>query len=141
MSQRVSVSPDGETFQLPGPEDYQKEFERFRERVRQEREKGREIVVVMGIGFVGTVMAAIVADTTDADENPTKFVIGMQRPSVRSFWKIPLLNRGESPVKAEDPEVDPMIRRYFQLGCEVKGLGRGHIQRIKESVRKASGSA
>jgi hypothetical protein len=21
------------------------------------------------------------------------------------------------------------------LGCEVKGLGRGHIQRIKESVR------
>jgi nucleotide sugar dehydrogenase len=35
----------------------------------------------------------------------------MQRPSVRSFWKIPLLNRGISPVKAEDPEVDPMIHR------------------------------
>jgi UDP-N-acetyl-D-glucosamine dehydrogenase len=30
---------------------------------------------------------------------------------------------------------DAMIRRYFELGCEVKGLGRGHIQRIKESVR------
>jgi UDP-N-acetyl-D-mannosaminuronate dehydrogenase len=35
----------------------------------------------------------------------------MQRPSTRSFWKIQLLNRGISPVKAEDPEVDPMIRR------------------------------
>ena len=35
----------------------------------------------------------------------------MQRPSARSFWKIPLLNRGISPVKAEDPEVDPMIER------------------------------
>ncbi len=35
----------------------------------------------------------------------------MQRPSARSFWKIPLLNRGVSPVKAEDPEVDPMIAR------------------------------
>ena len=34
-----------------------------------------------------------------------------RRPSSRSFWKIPLLNRGESPVKAEDPEVDPMIAR------------------------------
>ena len=56
-------------------------------------------------------MAAIVADTTDKDGNPTKFVIGMQRPSVRSFWKIPLLNKGISPVKAEDPEVDPMIKR------------------------------
>jgi len=28
------------------------------------------------------------------------------------------------------------IRKYFELGCEVKGLGRGHIQRIKEEVRK-----
>ena len=26
---------------------------------------------------------------------------------------------------------DEKIRRYFELGCEVKGLGRGHIQRIK----------
>jgi UDP-N-acetyl-D-glucosamine dehydrogenase len=31
---------------------------------------------------------------------------------------------------------DDRIRRYFELGCEVKGMGRGHIQRIKESVRK-----
>ena len=30
---------------------------------------------------------------------------------------------------------DEKIRRYFELGCEVKALGRGHIQRIKESVR------
>jgi nucleotide sugar dehydrogenase len=30
---------------------------------------------------------------------------------------------------------DDKIRRYFGLGCEVKGLGRGHIQRIKEEVR------
>jgi nucleotide sugar dehydrogenase len=31
---------------------------------------------------------------------------------------------------------DAKIRRYFELGCEVKALGRGHIQRIKEDVRK-----
>jgi UDP-N-acetyl-D-mannosaminuronate dehydrogenase len=34
---------------------------------------------------------------------------------------------------------DERIRRYFELGCEVKGLGRGHIQRIKDQVRKARG--
>ena len=28
---------------------------------------------------------------------------------------------------------DEQIRRYFELGCEVKALGRGHIQRIKET--------
>jgi UDP-N-acetyl-D-glucosamine dehydrogenase len=31
---------------------------------------------------------------------------------------------------------DKKIERYFELGCEVKGLGRGHIQRIKEKVRR-----
>jgi UDP-N-acetyl-D-glucosamine dehydrogenase len=34
---------------------------------------------------------------------------------------------------------DEKIRRYFELGCEVKGLGRGHIQRIKDQVRRARG--
>jgi UDP-N-acetyl-D-mannosaminuronate dehydrogenase len=30
---------------------------------------------------------------------------------------------------------DDNIRRYFELGCEVKGLGRGHVKRIKDEVR------
>jgi len=57
------------------------------------------------------VMAAVVADATDKDGNPTKFVIGMQRPSTRSYWKTPLLNGGISPVSSEDPEVPLMINR------------------------------
>jgi UDP-N-acetyl-D-glucosamine dehydrogenase len=31
---------------------------------------------------------------------------------------------------------DRAIRRYFELGCEVKGLGRGHVKRIKDEVAK-----
>jgi len=31
---------------------------------------------------------------------------------------------------------DDQIERYFELGCEVKGLGRGHIRRIRDKVRK-----
>jgi UDP-N-acetyl-D-mannosaminuronate dehydrogenase len=30
---------------------------------------------------------------------------------------------------------DNEIRRYFELGCEVKGLGRGNVKRIKDEVR------
>jgi len=30
---------------------------------------------------------------------------------------------------------DEKIKRYFELGCEVKGLGRGHVKRIKDSVQ------
>jgi nucleotide sugar dehydrogenase len=29
---------------------------------------------------------------------------------------------------------DDQIERYFELGCEVKGLGRGHVKRIKDRV-------
>jgi nucleotide sugar dehydrogenase len=108
---QYSISPDGEKFQLPEPDDYTKEFERLKDSVLDQRELGREIVVVMGVGFVGAVMAAVVADTEDESGNPTKFVIGMQRPSTRSYWKIPLLNRGVPPVEAEDPEVALMIHR------------------------------
>ena len=159
-----SISPDGEAFPLPRPEDYQKEFKRLQKIVAAQRKEGREIVVVMGLGFVGAVMAGVVADSVQkspsTDENGAvvrqgnvtlslskgmvrqahhdtqqpskgnhdkqgchpelvegplprypKFVIGVQRPSVRSYWKIPLLNRGIAPVEAEDPEVAPMIAR------------------------------
>jgi UDP-N-acetyl-D-mannosaminuronate dehydrogenase len=107
-----SVSPDGERFNLPTEEDSRKEYDRLKELVERRREEGFEIVVVMGLGFVGAVMAGVVADSVDKRTGKSnKFVIGMQRPSPRSFWKIPLFNRGISPVKAEDPEVAPLIER------------------------------
>ena len=108
----VSLSPTGEAFELPREEDYDREFARLQGLARYHREAGREIVVVMGVGFVGAVMAGVVADApaNEAGEAPY-FVIGMQRPSTRSYWKIPYLNRGEAPVEAEDPEVAPLIER------------------------------
>ena len=108
----LSVSPNGEAFKLPGPGDYEKEFARLKALVARQRKMDREIVVVMGVGFVGAVMAGVVADSVDKKTGkPGKFVIGMQRPSPRSFWKIPLLNRGIAPVESEDPEVAPLIAR------------------------------
>ncbi len=106
-----SVSPTGEKFPLPVKSDWDKELVRLEGLVTKARKEKKEIVVVMGLGFVGAVMAAIVADTRDKKGNYTKLVIGCQRPSPRSYWKIPMVNRGESPVKAEDPEVDVLIDR------------------------------
>ncbi|MDP6636888.1 MAG: UDP binding domain-containing protein [Phycisphaerae bacterium] len=108
---KYSVSPSGEKFAIPSKDEHTRELKRIKRLVNKARKEGKEIVVVMGVGFVGAVMAAIVADTTNKKGESKKFVIGCQRPSTRSYWKIPLLNRGESPVKAEDPEVDPMIAR------------------------------
>ncbi|MHC4395993.1 MAG: nucleotide sugar dehydrogenase [Planctomycetota bacterium] len=107
-----SVSPEGKKFPIPRQDEYDAEFKRIGSLVEVARRQDKEIVVVMGVGFVGAVMAAIVADTVDKKSGkPNKLVIGCQRPSSRSYWKIPLLNQGISPVKAEDPEVEPMIKR------------------------------
>jgi UDP-N-acetyl-D-glucosamine dehydrogenase len=107
-----SVGTTGEKFAIPEEDAYGAEFVRVSSLAETARNEGKEIVVVMGVGFVGAVMAAIIADSVDTKTGrPNKFVIGCQRPSVRSYWKIPLLNRGISPVKAEDPEVEPMIAR------------------------------
>ncbi|MBE0639382.1 MAG: GDP-mannose dehydrogenase [Bacteroidales bacterium] len=111
MEKQFSISPSGEKYALPEKADFPSEFERVKALTEVAREQGKEIVVVMGVGFVGAVMAAIVADTMDENGRDTKFVIGCQRPSTRSYWKIPMLNKGVSPVKAEDPEVDLLISR------------------------------
>ena len=109
---KYSISPDGERYPLPKEEDYKTEFDRLKKITDEQRDLGREIVVVMGLGFVGAVMAAVVADSTDKQTGEAKkFIIGMQRPSSRSYWKIPKFNTGVSPVKAEDPEVDELISR------------------------------
>ena len=111
MSIEYSVSPDGRKFPLPSRGDYGKEFNRLKKEIAKQKKLNREIVVVMGIGFVGVAMAAVVADTVDKKGEPAKFVIGMQRPSARSYWKIPVLNRGISPVISEDKELATMIKR------------------------------
>ncbi len=46
-----SISPAGESFLLPTPENYQNELRRIEELVTQARSANKEIVVVMGLGF------------------------------------------------------------------------------------------
>jgi UDP-N-acetyl-D-glucosamine dehydrogenase len=112
MTETKSTAPNGEQFPLPTQRDEAAELQRLQALVAEHRVQGHEIVVVLGVGFVGAVMAGIVADSVDKTTGkPGKFVIGVQRPSLRSYWKIPLLNKGVAPVEAEDPEVAPMIAR------------------------------
>lgn len=67
---KYSVTPSGERFALPGKNEYKEEYERLEKLVKNARSEGKEIVVVMGLGFVGAVMAAIVADTENEKGKP-----------------------------------------------------------------------
>ncbi len=62
-------------------------------------------IAVIGMGYVGIPAAVLLADV------PGFEVVGVQRRSPRSGWKIDLLNRGGSPFPETEPEIGELIRR------------------------------
>ncbi|MGB9805572.1 MAG: nucleotide sugar dehydrogenase [Thermoproteota archaeon] len=135
--EKVSVSPEGKEFPLPSKEDYEKEVAKVRELAKKAKDSGNQVVVVQGLGFVGAVMAAIVAQAEK------KFVIGLQRASKRSYWKIPYINQGISPIESEDPKVKDIIKSGVEKGKlyatyvdEAISLGEVVISDIQCDVKK-----
>jgi UDP-N-acetyl-D-mannosaminuronic acid dehydrogenase len=62
-------------------------------------------IVVIGMGYVGIPAAALLADV--AGHN----VIGVQRRSKRSGWKIDWINSGKNPFEGDEPGMDELIAR------------------------------
>jgi hypothetical protein len=54
--------------------------------------------------------------------------------SIEPDWLVERIGQPSAIIDCFGILTDDRIRRYFELGCEVKGLGRGHINRIKKSV-------
>lgn len=59
---------------------------------------------MIGMGYVGIPAAALFADSDAFD-----FVWGFQRDSPTSGYKIAMLNRGESPLKGEEPGLEYLV--------------------------------
>lgn len=64
---------------------------------------------VIGMGYVGIPAAVLFADS-DAFE----LVLGFQRNSSTSGYKIEMLNRGESPLKGEEPGLEELIKKVVK---------------------------
>lgn len=108
---KISLSPSGKEYPLPTEAESSKELEELKRITDEQRKLGRKIVAVQGMGFVGCVMAAVVADAADDEGNPLYFVHGQQRASLRSFWKVPVINQGIPPVNSSDAEVPIIFHR------------------------------
>ena len=65
-------------------------------------------VVVIGMGYVGIPIAALIADVDGYS------VTGLQRRSKRSGWKIDVLNNGKSPFEGEEPGLEELITKVVE---------------------------
>jgi UDP-N-acetyl-D-mannosaminuronic acid dehydrogenase len=67
-------------------------------------------VVVVGMGYAGIPVAALFADVSGFT------VVGVQRRSKRSGWKIDWLNDGKNPIGGEEPGLSDLIARVVRRG-------------------------
>jgi UDP-N-acetyl-D-mannosaminuronic acid dehydrogenase len=67
-------------------------------------------IVVIGMGYVGIPAAALLADVENFS------VVGIQRRSKRSGWKIDYLNQGKNPIGGNEPGLSELISRVVKKG-------------------------
>jgi UDP-N-acetyl-D-mannosaminuronic acid dehydrogenase len=67
-------------------------------------------IVVVGMGYVGIPVAALFADAKDFS------VIGIQRASKHSGWKIEWLNEGKNPIGGDEPGLSALIKKVVRKG-------------------------
>lgn len=101
-TQQISRSPiTNKEYSLPQTKDDKAGIDKF---LSLHPEK--KVVVVQGLGFVGSVMGLVVANALTEEYA----VIGIDLPSPASFWKICSINEGVFPVLASDPK----ISQYYE---------------------------
>jgi len=67
-------------------------------------------IVVVGMGYVGIPAAALFADVDGFN------VVGIQRRSKRSGWKIDWLNKGKNPIGGDEPGLSELIEKVVKKG-------------------------
>jgi UDP-N-acetyl-D-mannosaminuronic acid dehydrogenase len=76
------------------------------------KERGSiQTIGVIGMGYVGIPAAALFADLPHVE-----MVYGFQRASKSSGYKIEMINRGESPLDQDEPELGELMKKVVSAG-------------------------
>jgi UDP-N-acetyl-D-glucosamine dehydrogenase len=84
-------------------------LEKVRERAEAARAEGREVVAVLGLGFVGTAVAANLSRARSRG-GPLFFVIGLDQDAPAGREKVARLDAGVPPTYASDPSLERVVR-------------------------------
>lgn len=76
------------------------------------RNKGKKVVVVQGLGFVGAAMSLVCANAITQEYA----VIGVDLASENTYWKIKSINDGEFPLIADDPKIVEFFNKAKEKG-------------------------
>lgn len=112
----MSIAPDGKSYQIPPQEARKAQLARTAEAAEAWRKRGGRVVAVQGLGFVGSAVAAAVADARDDHGHARNLVIGVDLPSQSAYWKVAKVNEGEPPIRAPDPALENVIQSAVRAG-------------------------
>ena len=74
--------------------------------------KGKKVIVVQGLGFVGAVMTLICSNALTEEYA----VIGVDLANSNNYWKIASINEGIFPVVASDPKIEEYYEKTQSKG-------------------------
>ena len=102
-------------------------------RISAAKDKGQEIIVVLGLGFVGTAVAANLARTEKNDE-PVFYVIGVDQDSPPGREKCERLNKGLPPVYASDESLESVISKVSREYQNISGTTDSNVLALADTV-------
>ena len=94
-------------------------YEDIAQRAAKAADQGQQSVVVLGLGFVGTAVAANLSRSFDEAGNPLFFVVGLDQDNAAGREKAGRLDEGRSPTYANDPSLEEVVRKAC---CETQNL-------------------
>lgn len=109
MTMTLSVAADGTEYTIPTSQELEQSWKTLADRAEQQRSLGRQIVVVQGLGFVGSAVAAAIATARTTSGEPTFFVVGVDLATPNCFWKVAKINAGDVPIQSPDEDLERLI--------------------------------
>lgn len=96
-----------EIYNIPDSLDDSKVIDKF-----LSNNKGKKVIVIQGLGFVGAVMSLVCANAISEEYA----VIGVDLANENTFWKIKSINNGSFPLIADDPKIIEFFNKAKEKG-------------------------